>query len=179
MKGKGVGAGAFDLFLKATYLLTPSLGPGILLAWRPVPQRPEHSLPFLPGQKRMLCQWTFHHGSQKNMPSQGILHELSLNVSPATTQRLGVVPAFCEPGVVALHGTEAPRAWGGRMQEATGPEGLLWGKGGCLPDSFWRTGSIRPSYSCVSKWRVVDPVVLHEHPARECDPCLRMTATAT
>lgn len=131
MKGKEVGSGAFVLFLKATYLLTPALGPGILLAGRPVPQRPEHSLPFFPGQKRMLCQWTFHHGSQKNMPSQGILRELSLNVSPATTQRLGVVPAFCELGVVALHGTEAPRAWGGRMQEATGPEALLRGKGGC------------------------------------------------
>lgn len=48
-----------------------------------------------------------------------------------------------------------------------------------LPDSFWRTGSIRPGYSCVSKWRVVEPVVLHEHPACECDPCLRMTATAS
>lgn len=73
----------------------------------------------------------FSPRSQKNMPSQGILRELSLNVSPATTQRLGVVPAFCELGVVALHGTEAPRAWGGRMQEATGPEALLQGKGGC------------------------------------------------
>lgn len=76
-----------------------------------------------------LHQWTFHHGSQKNMPSQGILHELSLNVSPANTQRLGVVPAFCELGVVARHGTEAPRAWGGRM-EATGPEAPLQGKEG-------------------------------------------------
>lgn len=69
------------------------------------------------------------------MPSQGILHGLALNVSPANTQRLGVVPAFCEPGVVALHGTEAPRAWGGRMREAPGPDALVQGKGGCSESS--------------------------------------------
>lgn len=52
-------------------------------------------------------------------------------MSAQGTQRLGVVPAFCGPGVVALHGTEAPRAGGGRMQEATGPEVPLRGEGGC------------------------------------------------
>lgn len=53
------------------------------------------------------------------MPSQSILHGLPLNASPENAQRLGVVPAFWELGVVALHGTEIPRAWGGRMQETT------------------------------------------------------------
>lgn len=51
------------------------------------------------------------------MPSQGIFHVLPLNASPENAQRLGVVPAFWELGVVALHGTEVPRAQGGRMQE--------------------------------------------------------------
>lgn len=46
------------------------------------------------------------------MPSQGILHVLPLNVSPENAQRLGVVPAFWELGVVTLHGTEVPRAPG-------------------------------------------------------------------
>lgn len=55
----------------------------------------------------------------KNMPSQSILHGLPLNASPENAQRLGVVPTFWELGVVALHGTEAPRARGGRMQETT------------------------------------------------------------
>lgn len=77
--------------------------------------------PFLPRTKEnALCKRTFHHhGPRKNMPSQGILHVLPLNVSPENAQRLGVVPAFWELGVVALHGTEAPRAWGGRMLETT------------------------------------------------------------
>lgn len=106
--------------------------PGHPTGWETCSSEARAQPPFLSRTKENgLHQWTFHHGSQKNMPSQGILHELSLNVSPANTQRLGVVPTFCEPGVVALHGTEAPRVWGGRMQEATGPEALLRGKGGC------------------------------------------------
>lgn len=58
------------------------------------------------------------------MPSQGILHVLPLNVSPEKAQRLGVVPAFWELGVVTLHGTEAPRAQGGRMQGQQDQESL-------------------------------------------------------
>lgn len=53
------------------------------------------------------------------MPSQGIFHVLPLNVSPENAQWLGVVPAFWELGVAALHGTEVPRAQGGRMQDTT------------------------------------------------------------
>lgn len=86
------------------------------------------------------------------MPSQGILHVPSLNVSPADTQRLGVVAALCELGVVALHGTEEPRVWGGRMQEATGPVALSKGRqgqGGCLESPWFHTG--RP-HSYISKW---------------------------
>lgn len=109
------------------------------------------------------------------MPSQGILHVPSLNVSPANTQRLGVVAALCELGVVALHGTEEPRAWGGRMQEATGPVALSKGRqgqGGCSESPWFQTG--RP-HSCISKWQVVAPVVLPEYPAYVLDTYLRMT----
>lgn len=156
--------------------------PGHPTGWETCSSEARAQPPFLPRTKEnALHQWTFHHGSQKNMPSQGILHELSLNVSPANTQRLGVVPAFCVPGVVALHGTEVPRAWEGgcRRQQDQKPFCRLKEGVQSLPDSFWRTGSIRAGYSCICKWRVVGPVVLPGHPARELDPCLRMTVVAS
>lgn len=86
------------------------------------------------------------------MPSQGILHVLPLNVSPEKAQRLGVVPAFWELGVVALHGTEAPRAQGGRMQETTGPGVPLRGKGGAqnLPGSVWGSFSTQVGHIAAS-----------------------------
>lgn len=107
------------------------------------------------------------------MPSQGILHAPSLNVSPANTQRLGVVPALCEPGVVALHGTEAPRAWGGRMQEATGPVGL-WqaGSGGVLGDSLAPYRQATSLHLQVAGGGTCSPP---DHPADALDTYLRMT----
>lgn len=110
--------------------------------------------------------------SRKNTPSQGVLHMLPLNVSPEKAQRLGVVPAFWELGVVTLHGTEATRAQGGRMQETTGSlQGKGWGS-----ESPWfylgilfHTGG---SHSCISRWQVV---ALPKHPACVLGSYLRMT----
>lgn len=59
-------------------------------------------------QRRMLfVNALFIYGSQKNMPPQGILSALSLNVSAGHT-KAGVVSAFHALGVAAPH--VAPRA---------------------------------------------------------------------
>lgn len=113
------------------------------------------------------------------MPSQGILHVLPLNVSPENAQRLGVVPAFWELGVVTLHGTEVPRAWGGRMQETTGPGVPLQGKGGGSESPRFYLGTLfhtGVSHSCVSKCKVLAPVLLSKHPACVLDAYLRTTS---
>lgn len=112
--------------------------------------------------------------SRKNTPSQGVLHVLPLNVSPEKAQRLGVVLAFWELGVVTLHGTEATRAQGGRMQETTGPGVSLQGKGGGSTSQvlFGDPFPHRWSHSCISRWQVV---ALPKHPACVLDAYLRMT----
>lgn len=115
------------------------------------------------------------------MPSQGILHVLPLNVSPENAQRLGVVPAFWELGVVTLHGTEVPRAWGGRMQETTRPGVPLQGKGGGSESPRFYLGTLfhtGMSHSCISKCLVLALVLLSKHniPACVLDAYLRMTS---
>lgn len=156
--------------------------PGHPTGWETCSSEARAQPPFLPRTKEnALHQWTFHHGSQKNMPSQGILHELSLNVSPANTQSWVLSPhSVCRGWWLCMaRRYHVPGEGGCRRQQDQKPFCRLKEGVQSLPDSFWRTGSIRAGYSCICKWRVVGPVVLPGHPARELDPCLRMTVVAS
>lgn len=142
MKGNGARAGAFVLFLKATsshpHKAWAFCGLGNL---------------FLGGHSTASLFFPQQRGALSvNGRFTGVWEEHAFSghsSAQANTQRLGVVTAFWEPGVVALHGTEAPRAWGGRMQEATRAEVPLQWKGRVMePPGFYLESLLHTGRPC-------------------------------
>lgn len=86
-------------------------------------------------QRRMLfVNALFIYGLQKNMPPQGILNALSLNVNPSHT-KAGVVSAFHHWGWQLLTWHHRPAcAWGGRRTRDKQP---LYGVMGAPIQSCW------------------------------------------
>lgn len=177
VRSNGVRAGVFVLFLKATSSQSHK-------AWAFYRSRTlllrGQSTAALSSQDKGECSvlMDFSPRVSEEYAFSGILHVLPLNVSPESAQRLGVVPAFWELGVVTLHGTEVPRAWGGRMLETTRPGVPLQGKGGGSESPRFYLGTLfhtGVSHSCISKWQVLAPALLPKHPGCMLDAYLRMT----